>query len=110
MIFFKKKYNKNKGILSYTNPFIHIILCLTKYMSNTSNEQYKENNVQRNFTNKPVELGKEYTVQITETSYKGDGVARVQGFVIFVKDGKVGNDVKIKITSIGNRFAKADLV
>ncbi|HEX2407606.1 MAG TPA: TRAM domain-containing protein, partial [Nitrososphaeraceae archaeon] len=46
----------------------------------------------------------------TETSYKGDGVARVQGFVIFVKDGKVGNDVKIKITSIGNRFAKADLV
>ena len=78
-------------------------------MSNTSNEQYGENNDQRNFTNKPVELGKEYNVQITETSYKGDGVARVQGFVIFVKDGKVGNDVKIKITSIGNRFAKSYL-
>lgn len=82
----------------------------TNSMSNTSNEQYGDNNDQRNFTNKPVELGKEYNVQITETSYKGDGVARVQGFVIFVKDGKVGNDVKIKITSIGNRFAKADLV
>lgn len=89
---------------------INIILRLTKYMSNTSNEQYRGDNVQRNFANKPVELGKEYTVQITETSYKGDGVARVQGFVIFVKDGKVGNDVKIKITSIGNRFAKAELV
>ena len=79
-------------------------------MSNTSNEQYRENSFQRTFPNKPVELGKEYTVQITETSYKGDGVARVQGFVIFVKDGKVGKDIKIKITSIGNRFAKADLV
>lgn len=95
---------------SYSNPLIHIILCLTKYMSNASNEQYREDNVQHNFANKPVELGKEYTVQITEKSYKGDGVARVQGFVIFVKDGKVGNDVKIKITSIGNRFAKAELV
>ena len=79
-------------------------------MSNTSNEQYRDNNSQGGFTKKPVELGKEYTVQITETSYKGDGVARVQGFVIFVKDGKVGNNIKIKITSIGNRFAKADLV
>ena len=79
-------------------------------MSDTSNEQYRTNNTQSNFNNKPVQLGKEYTVQITETSYKGDGVARVQGFVIFVKDGKVGNDVKIKITSIGNRFAKADLI
>lgn len=79
-------------------------------MSDTSNEQYRNNDTQSNYTNKPVQLGKEYTVQITETSYKGDGVARVQGFVIFVKDGKVGNDVKIKITSIGNRFAKADLI
>ena len=26
------------------------------------------------------------------------------------KMGQVGNDVKVKITSIGNRFAKAELV
>lgn len=32
---------------------------------------------------KPVETGKEYDVQITETSRRGDGIARVQGFVIF---------------------------
>ena len=48
-------------------------------MSNTSNEEYKENNVQRNFTNKPVELGKEYTVQITETSLFSDGSNRRNG-------------------------------
>ena len=34
---------------------------------------------------KPVESGKEYDVQVTEISRKGDGVARVQGFIIFVK-------------------------
>jgi len=59
---------------------------------------------------KPVEVGKEYDVQITETSRKGDGIARVQGFVIFVVGGKVGHKVKIKITNIGARFATAEIV
>ena len=59
---------------------------------------------------KPVETGKEYNVQITETSRKGDGVARIQGFVIFVKDGQTGQDVKAKITSVGERFATAEIV
>ena len=49
------------------------------------------------FGPKPVETGKEYEVQITETSRQGDGIARVQGFVIFVKNGKVGQKAKIKI-------------
>ena len=40
------------------------------------------------FGPKPVETGKEYDVQITETSRQGDGIAKVQGFVIFVKGGK----------------------
>jgi predicted RNA-binding protein with TRAM domain len=63
-----------------------------------------------NFGPKPVETGKEYDVQITEVSRKGDGIARVQGFVIFVKDGKVGQNAKIRISQIGPRFATAELV
>ncbi len=59
---------------------------------------------------KPVEPGKEYDVQITEISRKGEGIARIQGFVIFVKDGKVGQNAKIRITQIGNRFATAEIV
>ncbi|MGI0012461.1 MAG: TRAM domain-containing protein [Nitrososphaera sp.] len=61
------------------------------------------------FGSKPVEAGKEYDVQITETSRKGDGIARVQGFVIFVKDGKVGQNIKIRVTNVGARFATAEL-
>ena len=34
---------------------------------------------------KPVEVGKEYEVEITEISRQGDGIARVQGFVVFVQ-------------------------
>ncbi|MFZ1077055.1 MAG: TRAM domain-containing protein [Nitrosotalea sp.] len=59
---------------------------------------------------KPVEIGKEYDVSITEISRKGDGIARVEGFVIFVKGGQVGQNAKIKITQVGERFATADLV
>jgi predicted RNA-binding protein with TRAM domain len=39
-------------------------------------------------TPKPVEVGKEYEVDITEISRQGDGIAKVQGFVIFVKNWK----------------------
>ena len=59
---------------------------------------------------KPVETGKEYDVSITEISRKGDGIARVEGFVIFVKGGQVGQNTKVKITQVGERFATADLV
>jgi len=63
-----------------------------------------------NFGPKPVETGKEYDVQITEISRKGDGIARIQGFVIFVKNGKVGQNAKIRVVQVGNRFATAEIV
>jgi len=61
-------------------------------------------------TPKPVETGKEYDVPITETSRQGDGIAKVDGFVIFVKGGQPGQDAKIKITQVGRRFAIAEMV
>jgi predicted RNA-binding protein with TRAM domain len=68
---------------------------------------YRRNDM---FGPKPVESGKEYDVQVTEISRKGDGIARIQGFVIFVKDGKVGQNAKIRVTQVGNRFATAEIV
>lgn len=61
------------------------------------------------FGPKPVETGKEYDLQVTETSRQGDGIAKVQGFVIFVKNAKMGQNVKVKITNGGARFATAEL-
>ncbi|MGQ9718600.1 MAG: TRAM domain-containing protein [Nitrososphaerales archaeon] len=37
---------------------------------------------------KPVEVGKEYEVRISEVSRRGDCISRIQGFVIFVKGAK----------------------
>jgi predicted RNA-binding protein with TRAM domain len=59
---------------------------------------------------KPVEVGKEYDIEVTEISRQGDGIARVQGFVVFVKNGKVGQKVKVKVDQVGNRFATATVV
>jgi predicted RNA-binding protein with TRAM domain len=46
---------------------------------------------------KPVEVGKQYEVEITEISRQGDGIARVQGFVVFVKNGQVNRMLRLRL-------------
>jgi len=48
-------------------------------------------------------------IDITEISGKGDGIARVQGFIIFIESGKVGNKIRVKVTEIEDRVAKATI-
>jgi predicted RNA-binding protein with TRAM domain len=59
---------------------------------------------------KPVEVGKEYDVTITEVSRRGDGVARIKGFVIFVPGAKTGSKERIRITRVAQRYANAEIV
>ena len=54
----------------------------------------------KGFKHCPVELGEELEAEISELSLKGEGIARNQGFVIYVADTKPGDRVKIKITRI----------
>jgi len=62
------------------------------------------------FPPKPVEIGKEYDVEIQETSRRGEGIARIKGLVCFVPNTKPGDKVKIRITRISRRFCEAELV
>jgi predicted RNA-binding protein with TRAM domain len=62
------------------------------------------------FPPKPVEVGKEYDVEIQETSRRGEGIARVKGLVCFVPNSKPGDKVKIRIKRISRRFAEAEVV
>ncbi|HLE74676.1 MAG TPA: TRAM domain-containing protein [Candidatus Bathyarchaeia archaeon] len=63
----------------------------------------------KGFKRCPVEMEKEYEVDITETSRQGEGIARIQGFVIFVANAKLGDHVRIKITRIGGMTANAEI-
>ncbi len=72
---------------------------------------YGQNTRTTNGFSKPVETGKEYTVDITDTGRDGDGVTRIEGLVIFVKNAKAGDkNIKIRINSVGSRFATASAV
>jgi predicted RNA-binding protein with TRAM domain len=64
----------------------------------------------RGFKPCPVEIGKEYEVDITETSSRGEGIARIKGFVIFVANAEPRDHVKIKITRIARTAANAEIV
>jgi predicted RNA-binding protein with TRAM domain len=54
---------------------------------------------------RPVEEGKIYEVTIDAQGAKGDGIAHIEGFVVFVAGAKVGEKVKVKITSVKRTFA-----
>jgi predicted RNA-binding protein with TRAM domain len=54
-------------------------------------------------------MGKEYEVEITEMSPHGEGIARIQGFVVRVAGAKRGDHVKIKIMKISAMTANAEI-
>jgi len=62
------------------------------------------------FKPKPVEVGKEYDVTISDISRRGDGIAKIDGFVIFVAGGKQGQSARIKVTQVSNRYAMGTVV
>jgi predicted RNA-binding protein with TRAM domain len=62
------------------------------------------------FKPKPVEMGKEYDVEVQEVSRRGEGIARIEGLVTFIPNAKPGDHLRIKITRIGRRFAEAEIV
>ena len=58
----------------------------------------------------PVEEGEVYDVKIQDIARQGDGIARIEGFVIFVPSTKVGDEVQIKVDRVLPKFAFASVV
>ena len=58
----------------------------------------------------PVNVGDVHTVKIEGKGKSDDGLARVQGFVVFVPGVNVGDEVKIRIKELRQRFAIAEVV
>jgi len=58
----------------------------------------------------PVKEGEEYDVTIETVGRKGDGIAKIQNFIIFVPETRAGDKVKVRITGIGASFATATVV
>jgi predicted RNA-binding protein with TRAM domain len=59
---------------------------------------------------KPVKEGEIHTVTISEVSRRGDGIARIKNFVVFVAGTQKGDTVKVKITEVRGNHATGEVV
>ena len=62
----------------------------------------------RNFA--PVKVGDELDVKIEAVGEKGDGIAKKDGFVLFVPATKQGDEVKIRVTRVLQKVGFAEVV
>jgi len=66
----------------------------------------------RNFGQRfaPVNVGDELDVKIEAVGEKGDGIAKKEGFVLFVPNTKEGQEVRIRITKVLRKMGFAEVV
>jgi len=53
----------------------------------------------------PVKEGEEFNLTIEAVGKKGDGIAKINGYTIFVPKTKPDDKVKVKITKVMDNFA-----
>ena len=58
----------------------------------------------------PVKVGQELDVKIEAVGEKGDGVAKVNGFVLFVPGTSAGQEVHVKVTRVLKRVGFAEVL
>ena len=58
----------------------------------------------------PVQIGNEYSVDITGTTPNGAGIARVNGFLVLVNQAHLGENKTIVITKTDSLSAEAELI
>lgn len=64
--------------------------------------------VAKGYLTAPVTTGDELVVEVTDEGREGDGIARVDGFTVFVPDAAVGEEVEVRIEDVKPRFAFAE--
>ena len=58
----------------------------------------------------PIGEGETYNVTIQDIARLGDGIARIEGFVVFVPGTEIGDEIQIKLEKVFPNFAFATLV
>jgi len=58
----------------------------------------------------PVSNGEELELHVDSLAYGGNGVARLNGFVVFVRRGLPGDTVRARVTKVKRGFAEATML
>ncbi|WP_121821116.1 RlmE family RNA methyltransferase [Halostella salina] len=56
----------------------------------------------------PVREGDRLTVEVVDEGSEGDGVAKVEDYTLFVRDGEVGDELEVEVTDVKPRFGFAE--
>jgi predicted RNA-binding protein with TRAM domain len=64
-----------------------------------------DSSMQSSAPSAPVTVGAEYDAKIEDTACLGDGIARVEGFVIFVPGTQIGDQIRFQVDRVMSRFA-----
>jgi predicted RNA-binding protein with TRAM domain len=60
--------------------------------------------------NAPITIDETYDVTIEDVGREGDGITRIEGFVVFVPNTQKGDNVKVRVTKIARRVGFAEVV
>ena len=55
-----------------------------------------------------VKENQELEVAIDDIGSKGDGIAKIQGYLIFVPRSRIGERVRVRILSVNGKFATSE--
>ena len=58
----------------------------------------------------PIGEDETYNVTIQDIARLGDGIARIEGFLVFVPGTEIGDEIQIKLEKVFPNFAFANIV
>ena len=58
----------------------------------------------------PVKEGETYQVKIESMGREGDGIAKIDGFVVFIPGAQVGDELDVRINKVTRRVAFGEKV
>lgn len=62
------------------------------------------------FQSAPVRENQELEVVINDIGSRGDGIAKLQSYMIFVPRSKIGEHVKVRIVAVREKFAVGEKI
>lgn len=64
----------------------------------------------KNVNTPPIKVGDELEVSVEAVGAKGDGIAKIEGFVVVVPKGESGQTYKVKVTRVFPNMGFCEIV
>ena len=58
----------------------------------------------------PVRVGEEMELEVIAIGGKGDGISKVNNFVVFIPSGRKGEKLQCRITKVSQKYAFAEII